>query len=122
MKKSTVRLLARSNRPVCIARTSTNGGHVLAVCAAAHGDVLTFKAVRDGQAVRALSVAFEGRARVTDEAVAAIAARLVNELEDYDRDTMETFDDALIGGWDYDYSAHVGAALDRLAAARLLSR
>lgn len=92
------------------------------LCAIAHGDVLTFKAVRDGQAVRALSVAFEGRARVTDEAVAAIAARLVNELEDYDRDTMETFDDALIGGWDYDYSAHVGAALDRLAAARLLSR
>lgn len=122
MKKSTVRLLARSSRTVCIARTSTNGGHVLAVCAIAHGDVLTFKAVRDGQAVRALSVAFEGRARVTDEAVAAIAARLVNELEDYDRDTMETFDDALIGGWDYDYSAHVGAALDRLAAARLLSR
>lgn len=122
MKKSTVRLLARSNRPVCIARMSTNAGHVLAVCAIAHGDVLTFKAVRDGQAVRALSVAFEGRARVTDEAVAAIAARLVNELEDYDRDTMETFDDALIGGWDYDYSAHVGAALDRLAAARLLSR
>lgn len=122
MRKSTVRLLARSNRPVCIARMSTNAGHVLAVCAAAHGDVLTFKAVRDGQAVRALSVAFEGRARVTDEAVAAIAARLVNELEDYDRDTMETFDDALIGGWDFDYSAYVGAALDRLAAARLLSR
>ena len=61
MKKSTVRLLARSNRPVCIARTSTNNGHVLAVCAAAHGDVLTLKATRDGQAVRALSVAFEGR-------------------------------------------------------------
>ena len=78
MKKSTVRLLART---VCIARTSTNAGHVLAVCAIAHGDVLTFKAVRDGQAVRALSVAFEGRAMVTDEAVAAIAARLVNELE-----------------------------------------
>lgn len=35
MKKSTDRLLARSNRPVCIDRTSTNGGHVLAVCAAA---------------------------------------------------------------------------------------
>ena len=32
MKKSTVRLLARSNRPVCIARTSTNAGH---------GEVLT---------------------------------------------------------------------------------
>lgn len=122
MKKSTVRLLARSNRPVCIAHTSTNAGHVLAVCAIAHGDVLTFKAVRDGQAVRALSVAFEGRAKVTDEAVAAIAARLVNELEDYDRDTVETFADALIGGWDYDYSAHVGAALDRLAAAHLLTR
>lgn len=122
MKKSTVRLLARSARPVCIARTSTNAGHVLAVCAAAHGDVLTLKAVRDGQAVRALSVAFEGRTRVTDATVSAIAARLVNDLETYDRDTVETFADALIGGWDYDYSAHVGAALDRLAAARLLTR
>lgn len=27
-----------------------------------------------------------------------------------------------IGGWDYDYSAYVGAALDRLAAAHLLTR
>lgn len=122
MKKSTVRLLARSARHVCIARTSTNAGHVLAVCAAAHGDVLTLKAVRDGQAVRALSVAFDGRTRVTDATVSAIAARLVNDLETYDRDTVETFADALIGGWDYDYSAHVGAALDRLAAARLLTR
>ena len=122
MKKSTVRMLARSARPVCIARTSTNAEHVLAVCAAAHGDVLTFKATRDGQAVRALSVAFEGRTRVTDATVSAIAARLVNDLETYDRDTVETFADALIGGWDYDYSAHVGAALDRLAAARLLTR
>lgn len=121
MKKSTVRMLARSARPVCIARTTTNAGHVLAVCAAAHGDVLTLKAVRDGQSVRALSVAFEGRKPVTDSTVAAIAARLVNELEDYDRDTVETFADALIGGWDYDYSAHVGAALDRLAAAHLLT-
>lgn len=48
MKKSTVRMLARSARPVCIARTSTNAGHVLTVCAAAHGDVLTLNAVRDG--------------------------------------------------------------------------
>lgn len=122
MKKSTVRLLARSNRPVCIARTSTNAGHVLAVCIAAHGEVLTFKATRDGQAVRALSVAFEGRKPVTDSAVSAIAARLVNDLETYDRDTVESFADSLIGGWDFDYSAHVGAALDRLAAAKLLTR
>lgn len=122
MKKSTVRLLARSNLPVCIAHTSTNAGHVLVVCAAAHGDVLTFKAVRDGQAVRALSVAFEGRKPVTDSTVAAIASRLVNELEGYDRDAVETFTDALVSGWDFDYSAYVGAALDRLAAARLLSR
>lgn len=122
MKKSTVRLLARSNRPVCIARTPTNSGHVLAVCAAAHGDVLTLKATRDGQAVRALSVAFEGRKPVTDSTVSAIAARLVNDLESYDRDTVETFADSLIGGWEYDYSAHVGAALDRLAAAKLLTR
>lgn len=122
MKKTTVHLLSRSARPVCIARTTTNAGHVLAVCAIAHGDVLTFKAVRDGQAVRALSVAFEGRARVTDATVSAIASRLVNELEGYDRDAMETFADALIGGWDFDYSAHVGAALDKLAAAKLLSR
>ena len=122
MKKTTVRLLASSNRPVCIARTSTNAGHVLAVCAAAHGDVLTFKAVRDGQSVRALSVAFEGRARITDATVSAIAARLVNELEGYDRDAIETFADSLIGGWEFDYSAHVGAALDRLAAAHLLTR
>ena len=122
MKKSTVRLLARSNRPVCIARTSTNAGHVLAVCVAAHGEVLTFKATRGGQAVRALSVAFEGRKPVSDSTVAAIASRLVNDLEGYGRDAMETFADALIGGWDFDYSAHVGAALDKLAAAKLLTR
>lgn len=122
MKKSTVRLLARSARPVCIARTSTNNGHILAVCAAAHGDVLTFKAVRDGQSVRALSVAFEGSKPVADSTVSAIASRLVNDLEGYDRDAMETFADALVSGWEYDYSAHVGAALDRLAAAKLLTR
>lgn len=122
MKKSTVRLLARYNRPVCIARTSTNSGHILAVCAAAHGDVLTLKATRDGQSVRALSVAFEGRKPVADSTVSAVAARLVNELEDYDRDTVETFADALVSGWEFDYSAHVGAALDRLAAAKLLTR
>lgn len=120
MKKSTVRLLARSNRPVCIARTFTNGGHVLAVCAAAHGDVLTLRATRDGQTVRALSVAFEGRKPISDCTVSAIAARLVNDLEGYDRDAVETFADALVGGWDFDYSAHVGAALDRLADAHLL--
>lgn len=122
MKKSTVRLLASSNRPVCIARTSTNAGHVLAVCAAAHGDVLTFKATRDGQAVRALSVAFEGRRPVSDSTVSAIAARLVNELEGYDSEAVETFADALVSGWEFDYSAHIGAALDRLAAAKLLTR
>lgn len=122
MKKSTVRLLARSARPVCIARTSTNAGHVLAVCVAAHGEVLTFKATRGGQSVRALSVAFEGRKPVSNSTVAAIAARLVNDLETYDRDAVETFADALIGGWEFDYSAHVGAALDRLAAAKLLTR
>ena len=122
MKKSTVRLLAHSARPVCIARTSTNGGHVLAVCAAAHGDVLTFKATRDGQTVRALSVAFEGRIPVADGTVSAIAARLVNDLEGYDSDTVETFADALVSGWEFDYSEHVGAALDRIAAARLLTR
>ena len=122
MKKSTVRLLARSDRPVCIARMSTNKGHVLAVCAAAHADVLTFTATRDGQAVRALSVAFEGRKRVTNESVAAIASRLVNALETFDRDAMETFADALVSGWEFDYSAYVGEALDRLAAAKLLTR
>lgn len=122
MHKSTVLLLARSSRPVCIARTSTNAGHILAVCAAAHGDVLTFKATRDGQAVRALSVAFEGRRPVSDGTVSAIAARLVNDLEGYDRDAMETFADALVSGWEFDYSAHVGAALDRIAAAKLLTR
>lgn len=120
MKKSTIAILARSNRPVAIAHATTNAGHVLIVCAAAHGDVLTLKATRDGQAVRALSVAFEGRKPVSDSTVAAIASRLVNDLEGYDRDTVETFADSLIGGWDYDYSAHVGAALDRLAAAGLL--
>ena len=122
MKKSTVRLLARSARPVCIARTSTNAGHALAVCAAAHGEVLTFTATRDGATVRALSVAFEGRTRVTDSTVSAIAARLVNDLETFDRDAVETFADALVSGWEFDYSAHVGAALDRLADAKLLSR
>ena len=122
MKKSTVRLLARSSRPVCIARTSTNAGHILAVCAAAHGEVLTFKATRDGQTVRALSVAFEGRKPISDGTVSAIAARLVNDLEGYDRDAMKTFADALIGGWEFDYSAHVGAALDLIAEAKLLTR
>lgn len=122
MKKSTVKTIARSNRPVCIARTSTNAGHVLAVCAAAHGDVLTLEATRDGQVVRALSVAFEGRKPVSNSTVAAIASRLVNDLEGYDRDAVETFADALIGGWEFDYSAHVGAALDRLADAKLLMR
>lgn len=107
---------------MCIARTSTNSGHVLAVYAAAHGDVLTLKTTRDDQAVRALSVAFEGRKPVSDGTVSAIAARLVNDLESYDRDSVETFADALIGGWEFDYSAHVGAALDRLAAAKLLAR
>lgn len=120
MKKSTVRLLARSARPVCIASATTNAGHRLTVCVAAHGDVLMCKAVRDGSTVQALSAAFEGRKRVTDEAVSAIAARLVNTLEGYDRDAMETFADALVSGWEFDYSAHVGAALDRLAAAGLL--
>lgn len=122
MKKATVRALSRSKHPVCIARTSTNSGHVLTVCVAANGDVLTFKAVRDNQTVRALSVAFEGRTRVTDATVSAIAARLVNDLETFDSDAVETFADALIGGWEFDYSAHVGAALDRLAAAHLLTR
>lgn len=122
MKKSTVRLLARSARPVCIARTSTNAGHVLAVCAAAHGDVLTLTAMRDGATVRALSVAFEGRKRVTNDTVSAIAARLVNVLETFDRDTVETFADALISGWKFDYSAYIGEALDRLADAKVLTR
>lgn len=122
MKKSTVRLLARYSRPVCIARTSTNSGHVLTVCAAAHGDVLTLKATRDGQAVRALSVAFEGRKPVADSTVSAIASRLINELEGYDIDAEQTFADSLIGGWEFDYSAHVGAALDKLAVAKLLTR
>ena len=122
MKKSTVRLLARSARPVCIARTSTNAGHVLAVCVAAHGDVLTLTAKRDSSTVRALSVAFDGRKRVTNDSVAAVASRLVNVLETFDSDTVETFADALVGGWDYDYSAYIGDALDRLADAKVLSR
>lgn len=122
MKKSTVHLLARSARPVCIARTSTNAGHVLAVCAAAHGDVLTLTAMRDGSTVRALSVAFEGRKRVTNDTVSAIASRLVNALETFDRDAVETFADALVSGWEFDYSAYIGDALDRLADARILSR
>lgn len=122
MKKSTVRLLARSARPVCIARTSTNAGHVLAVCAAAHGDVLTLTAMRDGSTVRALSVAFDGRKRVTNDAVSAVASRLVSVLETFDRDAVETFADAIISGWEFDYSAYIGDALDRLADAKLLSR
>ena len=122
MKKSTIRLLARSARPVCIARPSTNNGHVLSVCVAAHGDVLTLTAVRDGSTVRALSIAFEGRKRVTNESVSAIASRLVNDLERYDLDAMESFADSLIGGWEFDYSAHVGEALDRLADAKVLNR
>lgn len=122
MKKSTIRALARSARPVCIARTSTNSGHVLAVCAAAHGDVLTLTAMRDGSTVRALSVAFEGRKRVTNDTVSAIASRLVNVLETFDSDAVETFSDVLASGWDFDYSAYIGEALDRLADARILTR
>lgn len=122
MKKSTVRILARSARPVCIARTTTNAGHILAVCAAAHDDVLTLTAYRDGSTVRALSIAFDGRKRVTNESVSAIASRLVNDLERYDRDAIESFNDSLIGGWEFDYSAYIGEALDRLADARILSR
>lgn len=122
MKKSTVRILARSARPVCIARTSTNAGHVLSVCAAAHGDVLTLTAYRDGSTVRALSIAFDGRKRVTNDTVSAIASRLVNVLETFDRDTVETFADALVNGWDFDYSAYIGDALDRLADAKILTR
>lgn len=122
MKKSTVRLLARSARPMCIARTTTNAGHVLAVCAAAHGDVLTLTAFRDGSTVRALSIAFDGRKRITNDTVSAIAARLVNVLETFDRDAVETFADALVSGWEFDYSAYVGDALDRLADAKVLSR
>lgn len=122
MKKSTVRLLARSARPVCIARTSTNAGHVLSVCVAAHSDVLTLTAYRDDSTVRTLSIAFDGRKRVTNESVSAIASRLVNVLETFDPDTVETFADALVSGWEFDYSAHVGEALDRLADAKVLSR
>lgn len=122
MKKSTVRLLASSARPVCIARTVTNAGHILAVCAAAHGEVLTLTAMRDGSTVRALSVAFEGRKRVTNDTVSAIASRLVNVLETFDRDAVESFADSLIGGWEFDYSAYIGEALDRLADAKVLSR
>lgn len=126
MKKSTVRLLARLARPVCIARMSTNKGHALAVFVAAHvaahGYVLTLTAVRDDSIVRALSVAFDGRKRVTSDYVDAIASRLVNYLETYDIDAMESFNDSLIGGWEFDYSAHVGEALDRLADAKVLNR
>ena len=122
MKKSTVRTLARSSRPVCIARTTTNAGHVLSVCAAAHGDVLTLTAMRDGASVRALSIAFDGRKRVTNDAVSAVASRLVNDLERYDRDAVESFEDALVSGWEFDYSAYVGDALDRLADAKVLTR
>lgn len=122
MKKSTVRLLSRSARPVCIARTITNAGHVLSVCVAAHGDVLTLTAMRDGASVRALSVAFDGRKRVSNDTVSAIASRLVNDLERYDRDAMESFSDALVDGWEFDYSAYVGDALDRLADAKVLNR
>lgn len=39
-----------------------------------------------------------------------------------DRDTVETFADSLIGGWEFDYSAYLGDALDRLADAKVLSR
>lgn len=62
------------------------------------------------------------RKRVTNESVSAIAARLVNVLETFDRDAVETFADALISGWEFDYSAYIGEALDRLADARILSR
>lgn len=35
---------------------------------------------------------------------------------------MQTIADALVSGWEFDYSAYVGDALDRLADARILSR
>ena len=117
MKKATVRAMARLGRPLVIARAVTNGEHVLAVCAAANVDVLTFKAIRDGKTVRTLSVELNNR--VYDSTVTAVASRLVNELETYDCDTAETFADALIG-WEFDYSANIGAVLDKLAEAKLL--
>lgn len=67
-------------------------------------------------------MAFEGRKRVTNESVSAIASRLVNDLERYDRDAMESFEDALVSGWEFDYSAYIGEALDRLADAKVLNR
>lgn len=69
----------------------------------------------------ALDLAMELK-EIQKQELAAIASRLVNDLEGYDHDTVETFADALVGGWDFDYSAHVGAALDKLAAAKLLTR
>lgn len=63
-----------------------------------------------------------GRKRVTNEAVSAIALRLVNDLERYDCDAMESFADALVSGWEFDYSAYIGDALDRLADAKVLGR
>lgn len=62
--------------------------------------------------MKKLTVRLLARKHVTDSTVAAIASRLVNELEGYDRDAVETFADALVSGWDFDYSAYVGAALD----------
>lgn len=35
---------------------------------------------------------------------------------------MQTIADALISGWEFDYSAYVGEALDRLADAKVSSR
>ena len=121
MKKATVRAMARLGRPLVIARAVTNGEHVLAVCASANGDVLTFKATRDGFSVRSLSVAFDGRRPVPNSTVTAVASQLVTVLETYDCDTTETFADALIG-WEFDYSNCVGEVLDKLAEAKLLTR
>lgn len=56
------------------------------------------------------------------EIVRAIASRLVNDLERYDCDAIESFNDSLIGGWEFDYSAYIGDALDRLADTKVLNR
>lgn len=118
MKKATVRAMARLGRPLVIARAMTNAGHVFTVCASANVDVLTFKAIRDGKTVRTLSIELNNR--VYDSTVVAIASQLVNDLETYDRDAEETFTGALVSAWEFDYSANIGAVLDKLAEAKLL--
>ena len=103
---------------VTIAHAITLGHHVLDVDVRSNGETVTVKALRDRKVVKALTLAVRPRRGVSDEDLSAIARGMVTTLEGYDRDTADTF--GPLGGWAYDYSDCVGAALSRIAANKKL--